>query len=47
MDKGFGYDPIFVPHKHRLTFAEMNDDEKNGMSHRGIAVKKMFDFLSH
>jgi XTP/dITP diphosphohydrolase len=46
-DKGFGYDPIFVPHKHRLTFAEMNDDEKNGMSHRGIAVKKMFDFLSH
>ncbi|MEO0619754.1 MAG: RdgB/HAM1 family non-canonical purine NTP pyrophosphatase [Pseudomonadota bacterium] len=36
-DKGFGYDPIFVPHGHRMTFAEMDPDVKHAMSHRALA----------
>lgn len=43
--KGFGYDPIFVPAGFDITFAEMNAADKNRISHRGIAVKKMIDFL--
>jgi len=42
---GFGYDPIFVPVGHTRTFAEMHADEKNSMSHRSIAVKKLEEFL--
>lgn len=42
---GFGYDPIFyVPEKGK-TFAEMQHNEKNAISHRGLAVKKMAEFL--
>ena len=37
---GFGYDPIFVPDGHDVTFAEMDRWEKNKMSHRGKAVAK-------
>ena len=44
-DQGFGYDPIFVPEGHYKTFAEMSDDEKNKISHRSIAVKKLANFL--
>lgn len=40
-DKGHGYDPIFVPQGHDRTFAEMDDEEKNAISHRGIAVRKL------
>ena len=43
---GFGYDPIFQPLKSKLTFAEMNQSEKGNVSHRGIAVKKLIDFLN-
>lgn len=43
---GFGYDPIFQPLKSKLTFAEMNQSEKGKISHRGIAVKKLIDFLN-
>ncbi|MDO5615190.1 MAG: RdgB/HAM1 family non-canonical purine NTP pyrophosphatase [Cruoricaptor ignavus] len=32
--KGFGYDPIFVPENHTLTFAEMSAEQKNEISHR-------------
>ncbi len=42
---GFGYDPLFVPSGTRKTFAEMTPHEKNSMSHRSIAVKKLAEFL--
>tara|TARA_B110000459_G_scaffold44144_1_gene48731 strand:- start:5500 stop:6072 length:573 start_codon:yes stop_codon:yes gene_type:complete len=43
--EGFGYDPIFKPLGYATTFSEMNLDEKNGISHRGKAVRKLSDFL--
>ncbi len=36
---GFGYDPLFLPEGHDLTYAEMASDEKNAVSHRGKAIK--------
>lgn len=43
---GFGFDPIFIPEGHDRTFAEMELDEKNSMSHRIRAVEKMVEYLS-
>lgn len=37
---GFGYDPMFIPEGHTVTFAEMDRWEKNKISHRGLAVAK-------
>jgi XTP/dITP diphosphohydrolase len=37
---GFGYDPLFVPDGHSLTFGEMDADLKNSLSHRGAALRK-------
>lgn len=42
---GFGYDPIFKPTGYSLTFSEMTLEEKNRISHRGIAVRKLVDYL--
>ncbi|MDK2842251.1 MAG: XTP/dITP diphosphohydrolase [Anaerophaga sp.] len=44
-EKGFGYDPVFLPEGYTLTFAEMSLDEKNKISHRALAVKKLADYL--
>lgn len=46
-EKGFGYDPIFVPTGETRTFAEMEKDEKNYMSHRGIAFTKVRNLIAH
>ena len=40
-DKGFGYDPIFVPEGFDITFAEMEPAAKHAMSHRAIAFKQL------
>lgn len=44
--KGFGYDPIFIPDGFTKTFAEMTQEEKASVSHRGKAVKKLIAFLN-
>ncbi len=43
---GFGYDPVFMPDSYNITFAEMDAEEKNRISHRGRAVQKLVEFLN-
>lgn len=43
--QGFGYDPLFIPDGYDKTFAQMTTDEKNAVSHRARAVRKLAAYL--
>ncbi len=45
--EGFGYDPVFIPNGYKETFAEMNPEEKNQISHRAEAVQKLITFIEN
>ena len=44
-DKGFGYDPVFKPEGYEKTFAQMTQEEKSAISHRGKAIRQLIDYL--
>jgi XTP/dITP diphosphohydrolase len=45
-DGGFGYDPIFIPDGFTQTFSQMGNDSKNHISHRALAVEKLYNYLN-
>lgn len=45
-EKGFGYDPVFIPDGSNKRFAEMDTNEKNQFSHRKKAMTKLISFLT-
>lgn len=44
-EQGFGYDPIFMPDRFAVSFAEMPLEVKNRISHRGRAISQLVDYL--
>ena len=44
-EMGFGYDPIFKPDGFQVSFAQMEMNDKNKISHRGRAIEKLIDYL--
>ena len=46
-EKGFGYDPVFMPEGYDKTFAELGVEAKNKISHRAMAVNKLAAFLKN
>lgn len=44
---GFGYDPVFRPNGFEINIAEMTDEEKNAISHRGNALRKVLEFIAN
>lgn len=44
---GFGYDPIFLVNNTNRTMAELSENEKNEISHRGLALKEVLNFLKN
>lgn len=46
-DKGFGYDPLFIPEGHDQTFAQLGDNIKNQLSHRAKALQQVITWLEN
>jgi XTP/dITP diphosphohydrolase len=44
---GFGYDPLFVPEGHDLTFGQLGQEVKNRLSHRARALEKLRQWFEH
>ena len=46
-EHGFGYDPVFMPDGYDITLAEMDENGKNSVSHRGNALAKMLKYIEN